>query len=175
MYDYISLINNKMMNIKLFLSNLNLDKSELFFTSQNSLTFSSLHTGKLASTDKENVNIMAPHLEKVFIAQHPITWDALDNDIEQCKNMEELNGKIQWKELLAAVKKLANDKSPGLNNVPPGTFKALSHQNLDTLYSYLNAYWREEVDFTKWHEGQIVSIPKSGNVSDLDKWQGVTL
>ena len=36
-------------------------------------------------------------------------------------------GKIQWEELLTAVKKLAKNKSPGLNNVPPNAFKAPSH------------------------------------------------
>ena len=54
--------------------------------------------------------------------------------------MKELNGEIQLKKLLSAVKKLANDKLPGLNNVPPDAFKALSHQNLNTLHSYLNAH-----------------------------------
>ena len=61
--------------------------------------------------------------------------------------MEKLNGEIEWKELLAAVEKLANVKSPGLNHVPPDAFKALSHQNLGTLHSYLKACWCEEVDF----------------------------
>ena len=39
-------------------------------------------TGKLATSDAENVNIMPPHLEKVFKAQRPITWAALDDNIK---------------------------------------------------------------------------------------------
>ena len=52
-------------------------------------------TGKLASSDAEYMNIMAPHLEKVFTAQRPITWAALDDDVEQRDIMEELNGEIK--------------------------------------------------------------------------------
>ena len=33
---------------------------------------------------------------------------------------------IEWEELLQAVKKVANGKYPGLNNVPPDALKALS-------------------------------------------------
>lgn len=62
---------------------------------------------------------------------------------------------------LAAGKKLANNKSPGLNNIPPDNFKALSYQNIDTPHSYLNPYWQEKADFIKWHKGQIVPVPKS--------------
>eukprot|EP00592_Proboscia_alata_P015543 CAMPEP_0194400982 /NCGR_PEP_ID=MMETSP0174-20130528/127544_1 /TAXON_ID=216777 /ORGANISM="Proboscia alata, Strain PI-D3" /LENGTH=84 /DNA_ID=CAMNT_0039197615 /DNA_START=926 /DNA_END=1177 /DNA_ORIENTATION=+ len=84
--------------------------------------------------------------------------------------MQEIYGQIEWEELLTAVKKLANDKSPGLNNVPPDAFKARSLQNLDALHSFFNAYWRGEVDFTEWHGGQIVLVPKSGDLSDPNKW-----
>ena len=73
------------------------------------------------------------------------------------------------------VRKLANDKSPGLNDVPPDAFKALSNQNLNILLNFFNAYWREEIDFSEWHEGQVVPVPKSGDLSDPNKWRGFKL
>ena len=69
---------------------------------------------------------MAPYFEEVFTAQRCITWNVLD-DILQRDNMEEINCEIEFEELLKALKKLANKKSPGLNNVLPDAFKALSH------------------------------------------------
>ena len=33
----------------------------------------------------------------------------------------------------------------------------------------------EETDFDEWHEGQIKPVPKSGYLSDPNKWRGVTL
>ena len=47
---------------------------------------------------------MASHLEKLFTAPRPITWDALEDNIEQCDNMEELNSEIQWKKSWQQVK-----------------------------------------------------------------------
>ena len=37
------------------------------------------------------------------------------------------------------------------------------------------SYWLEETDFTEWHEGQLVLVPKSVDLSDPNKWRGVTL
>ena len=59
--------------------------------------------------------------------------------------------------------------------MPPDAFKALTEKNLATLLDHLNSYWNEEVDFEEWHEGQVVPVPKSGNLSDPNKWRSVTL
>ena len=41
--------------------------------------------------------------------------------------------------------------------------------------NFFNYYWLEETDFTEWHEGQLVPVPKNGDLSDLKKRRGVTL
>ena len=74
-----------------------------------------------------------------------------------------------------AVIKLANRKSPGLNEVPLDAFKALSEQNLSLLLDFLHAFWKEETNFYKWHEGQVVPVPNSGDLRDPNKWRGLTL
>ena len=40
---------------------------------------------------------------------------------------------------------------------------------------FLNVFWNEETDFDEWHEGQVIPIPKSGDLIDPNKWRGVTL
>ena len=71
--------------------------------------------------------------------------------------------------------KLTNDKSTGLKKVPPNTFKALNDDKLTHLIDFFNKYWMEETDIDKWHEVQIVPVPKSGVLYDPNKWRGVTL
>ena len=86
-----------------------------------------------------------------------------------------MNKPISWAELKTAIAKLANDKAPGLNKVPPNAFKSLSNANLAHLLTFFNQYWEGEADFAEWHEGQLVPVPKSGDLSDPNKLRGVIL
>ena len=54
---------------------------------------------------------------------------------------------------IIAVTKLANDKAPGLNNVPPNAFKAMSDENLRHHFDFIIEFWENRLDFTEWHEG----------------------
>ena len=94
-------------------------------------------TGKLATMDKENVEVLGPHFEKVFNKHRPIEWKLID-DIKQRQTMYELNDSITWKELKTSIAKLANNKSTGLNQVPPNSFKSLSNKNLTHLLTFFN-------------------------------------
>ena len=95
---------------------------------------------KLATTDKENAEVLGPHFEKVFKNYRPIEWKVINN-IKQRQTMHELNKPITRAELKTAIAKLANDKSPGLNKVPPNAFKSLSNANIAHLLTFLNQYW----------------------------------
>ena len=46
-----------------------------------------------------------------------------------------------------AIAKLANEKSPYLNDVPPDAFKALLNQNIDILLNFYHAYWKGDIGF----------------------------
>ena len=65
--------------------------------------------------------------------------------------------------------------SPGLNNVPPNAFKAMTAENLIHLFGLILEFWEYRIDFVEWHEGQVVPVPKSGNLFDPNKWRGVNL
>ena len=130
--------------------------------------------GNLATTDADNASILAPHLERVYTNHRPVHWPPLE-DIAPCSTGEGINQLIDQQEIKFAIRKIANDKSLGLSDVPPDAFKPLSDQNLDILLKIFNAYWGEEIDFSEWHEDQVVPVPKSGRLSDLSKWRGVTL
>ena len=53
----------------------------------------------------------------------------LDN-INQIYVMGELDTLISWEEIKKATTKLANDKAPELNGVPPNVFKAPNDENI---------------------------------------------
>ena len=59
--------------------------------------------------------------------------------------------------------KLANEKSQGLNGAPPNAFKAFNEKNLTYILLFYNQFWNIQADFKKWHEGQVVIIPKKGD------------
>ena len=70
---------------------------------------------------------------------------------------------------------LKNNKAPGLNKVPQNDFKAINNYNLSHLLEFFKNCWLEETDSDEWYEVQIVSVPKSGDLSDPKKWCGFTL
>ena len=124
-----------------------------------------LPNGKLATTDAKNASILAPHFERVYTAHRPITWDVI-NDIHQRDILFKIDEPIEWDEFIQAIRKIYNDKPPGLNEVPPDAYKILSNQKLDTLYSFLTAYWQKKTDFIEWHEVRVVPVPKSNDLSE---------
>ena len=63
-----------------------------------------LPTGKLATTDKENAEVLGPHFEKVFSKHRPIEWNVI-NKIKQRQTMHELNEPITWAELKTEIEK----------------------------------------------------------------------
>ena len=107
-----------------------------------------LPTGKLATTDKENSEVLGPHFEKVFNDHRLIEWNVID-EIKQRQTMYELNEPISWAELKTAIVKLLNEKPHGLNKVPSNAFKSLSNANLAHLLTFFNQYWEGEADFEK--------------------------
>ena len=133
-----------------------------------------LPNGDLATTDAKNASVLGPHFARVFQAKRPVDFTVLRGILQRLL-IPELDRPISWAEIKKAVRKLANGKSPGLNDVPPDAFKALDDANLLTLLDFFNSYWNEETDFSEWHEGQMVPVPKSGDLSDPNKWRGVTL
>ena len=117
---------------------------------------------------------MGPHLSKVYSNHRPVIWEVTDN-IEQRDTVPDIDHTIEWEEIKLAIAKLANKKSPGLNDVPPDAFKALSNQKIDILLNFYNAYWKGDIEFEKWHKDHVVPVPKSGKLGDPNKWRGVTL
>ena len=133
-----------------------------------------LPSGDLSETDEENDKVFAKHFGKVLNNKKSINKNVL-NDINSREVMNELDVPPSWKEFTEAVKDLTNDKSPGLNGVPPNAYKSMSPENLEVHFNFILEFWNDNMNFEEWHEGQLVPVPKSGNLSDANKWRGVNL
>ncbi len=47
--------------------------------------------------------------------------------------------------------------------------------NLQHVYKHVNNFFLGTADYKQWHRNQCVPVPKSGNLSDPNKWRGVML
>ena len=124
-----------------------------------------LTNGNNATTDAENALLLRPHFAKVCCSDWPVDWSALD-EVRQRDAMQEIDQPILRDELNPEVTKFKNDKAIVLNKVPLNDFKPLNNYNLSHLLDFFITYWLEETDFDEWHEGQIVPVPKSGDLPD---------
>ena len=89
--------------------------------------------------------------------------------------MEKLDNPISWDEIKKSTTKLANNKAPGINGVPPIACKTLDDTNLSWIRIFYNQFWHSQSEFDKCHEGQVFPVPQKGDTSDPNNWRGVTL
>ncbi len=81
--------------------------------------------GKLASNSKENMTVFGPHFDHVFNNHRPVDPTILDN-ISQRPILQDINSPITFAKVDAAINKLKNGKSAGLNGNPPEAYKAMN-------------------------------------------------
>ena len=125
-------------------------------------------SGELATKDEENVRVFSAHFEKMLNYLKD-TDDSVIDDIILREVSTELDSTPEWAEFIIAVVELTNDKSPGLNNVPPNAFKVMTADNLLHLFDFIFEFWEDMLDFVEWHEGQVVPVLRSGDLFDPDK------
>jgi hypothetical protein len=130
--------------------------------------------GKPATNDKENMAIFGPHFERVFNNHHPVDPTVLD-EIHQRPILHDIDSPITFAEINIAINKLKNGKSPGLNGIPPEAYKAMNVTTRRRIHQYVSAFFEGDADYEGWHTSQCVPVPKSGNLSDPNKWRGVML
>jgi hypothetical protein len=75
----------------------------------------------------------------------------------------------------AAINKLKNQKSPGLNVISLKAYKAMNTETRRQVHEYVAAFFKGDVDYNGWHESQCVPVPKLGNLSNPNKWCGIML
>ena len=133
-----------------------------------------LSDGSKSKTDKQHMSVFHPHFKKLYNNNRPVYANAADF-IAQREIMPSLANDFTWKEFLVVITDLKNDKSPGLNGVPPNAFKCMDDKNLKIVFKFICDFWDAKADYIEWHEGQVVIVPKNGDTSNPNKWRGINL
>jgi hypothetical protein len=115
--------------------------------------------------------VFGPHFDHVFNNHHPVNPTILA-DIPQCPTLNDIDSPITFDEVDATIKKLKYGKSPVLNVIPPKAYKAMNAGTQRRVHMYVAAFYEGNVDYDGWHTSQCVPVPKSGNLSDPNKWCG---
>jgi hypothetical protein len=130
--------------------------------------------GKLATNGKKKMAVFGPHFDCVFNNPCPVNPTILA-DIPQCTTLHDIDSLITFDKVDAAINKLKNGKSPGLNGIPPKAYKAMTTETLQQVHAYVAAFFEGEPDYDRWHASQCVPVPKSVNLSDPNKGRGVMM
>ncbi len=73
------------------------------------------------------------------------------------------------------IRALKNGKAAGLDEIPPELLKSGDQCIVDALTDLLNACWATSAVPEEWKRGMIITLPKKGDLSKCDNWQGITL
>jgi hypothetical protein len=130
--------------------------------------------GKLATNGKENMAVFGPNFDRVF-NNHCLVEPTILTDIPQHPTLHDIDSPSTYNKVDAAINKLKNGKSPGLNGIPPEAYKAMNTETQQRVHAYVAAFFEGKADYDGWHASQCIPVPKSGNLSDPNKWHGVML
>ena len=133
-----------------------------------------LENGRLTTNAKENMSVFGPHFERVYNNHRPVDFSIL-NEIPQRPTLLDIDSPITFDEVNTAINKLKNGKSPGLNGIPPKAYKAMNGTMRKRVHQYIFDFFEGHEDYNEWHLSQCVPVPKSGSLSDPNKWRGVML
>ena len=130
--------------------------------------------GSRTTNNKDNIEIMRSHCEKLFNNKKQVSPNAL-NLIDQRETEPDLDRPITWKEFTKAINGLRNNKSPGANEIPAEAFKAMNNENRNHVFAFINAFWNNETDYPEWHTGLGVPVQKVSQPSNPNQYRIVNL
>ena len=108
--------------------------------------------GNLATNDKQNVDVFAKHLKKVYNNERERFADAA-KFVKQREIAGALDNDITLDEFDRAITKLRCGSAPGITEVPPEVFKYLEGENRKQVYLFVVDFWDGRSDYDQWHQG----------------------
>ena len=132
--------------------------------------------GEALKTEKEQDDRWIEHFKEVLNQPAPETELKIEEE-SMMPQIEDVNcTEITCDEVQIALKKLKNNKAPGLDGVQAEMLKNADNETIvKEICHVCNVIWREERIPEDWQTGLIVRLPKKGNLSDCSNWRGVTL
>ena len=78
-------------------------------------------------------------------------------------------------EVKEAIKKLQNNKAPGIDCITAELLKADVEFSAMKVHQLLGKVWKQEKIPTNWKKGLIIKLPKKGNLKECKNSRGITL
>ena len=81
-------------------------------------------------------------------------------------------------EINFAIARAPSKKSPGVDSIPIEAFKIIRESDIlfGEFKRFLHAYWTDpNVDPESFHTSLMTVLPKKGDLSDPNKWRGISL
>lgn len=142
--------------------------------------------GKMQTDPVAIREVFTEHYRK--LARDPsarsLRWWRTHRPLPKRTRLAGLNSDVSWIELNAALQALQSGKAPGADGVPPELFKAAfeadPHGSPGTplgrvLLRLARSIWAAPEDATPLHSALVVSIPKAGDMADVDNYRGISL
>ena len=135
-------------------------------------------SGNLVSGKKEMQARWTEHFREVLNREEPTDPITIEDESEF-----ELGGLIEEiviteptiGEIKAAIERLKNGKSPGVDSITAELLKAHKELSAAKVHQLLEKVWKHEKIPDKWKRGLIIKLPKKGNLKECKNWRGITL
>ena len=134
------------------------------------------NNGKTSSNDKDNAMILKSFFHDVFNRKATIDPSILD-ELTQRPAFTSLDMAPSIDEIKAAVKKMKNNKAPGISGTTTDMIKNLPEEGFQILTSHINQFWEDpDYDHEAWHKTKLILLYKGkGKQEDPNNWRGICL
>ncbi|XP_044574090.1 uncharacterized protein LOC123258284 [Drosophila ananassae] len=132
--------------------------------------------GTLLVDDDAQIHRWRQHFLEISHTEHV---NSADNDFRSI--VPNTNTRIPHttpsvREIRDAIRKLKNNKAAGEDGTVPAELLQVDTLLMaETLHPHFESIWENERIPPSWKKGIIVKLPKKGDLSDCNNWQGITL
>jgi len=133
--------------------------------------------GQLLTSPDAIKNRWTEYASELYRKQQQCDYEMIaDLKRRSCDEDEtDMNNNILREEVAAAVKKLKDNKSPGVDEIPAELIKAGGEDMISALHQLLNCIWEKEQWPTEWTKSILVTIPKKGDLADCANYRTIAL
>jgi exonuclease III len=115
---------------------------------------------------------------------HCTKWWQRSRPLDKRPRLDGINDTITWGEVNATLQALQNGKAPGEDGVPPELFKCATESKPEelpgtplgkVLLTLVRKLWESPGEAETLRAAKVVSIPKTGDLADVDNYRGISL
>ena len=127
--------------------------------------------GEILAGEDEQRERWAEHFQGVLNREEPQSTP----DFEVGEPLEISTEAFSLSEVTDAIGKMKSNKAAGSDGIAAELFKVCTGENAVVLGKLFEKVWSEEKIPEEWLKGNIIKLPKKGDLKDCNNWRGVTL